>query len=115
MNEIEKQNYVKSIREEYEERDETKIEKLRRLDQKVKTPANIFAYVFGIAGALILGVGMCLAMKIIGDLMPLGIVIGCVGIVMVSVNYFIYRAILKSRKEKYSDRILKLADEATNR
>lgn len=115
MNEIEKQNYVKNIREQYEYHDESKIEKLRGLDKKVKMPANIFAYTFGVVGALVLGLGMCMAMKVIFDMMILGIVIGCVGIAMVSVNYFIYKAILNSRKDKYADQILKLADEATNK
>lgn len=42
-------------------------------------------------------------LKVIGDLMALGIVIGIVGIAMVSVNYLIYRAILKSRKKPGSN------------
>ena len=66
-------------------------------------------------GALVLGVGLCLAMKVIGDLMALGIVIGIVGIAMVSVNYLIYRAILKSRKKKYADQVMALSDALLNK
>ena len=44
-------------------------------------------------------------------MMPLGIVIGVVGIAMVSANYFIYRAMLNARKRKYADKILALSDE----
>ena len=40
---------------------------LKKLDNKVKTPVNIFTYTFGIISALILGLGMCLCMKVIGD------------------------------------------------
>lgn len=54
---------------------------------------------------------MCLAMQVIGNMMPLGIVIGVVGIAMVSANYFIYRAMLNARKRKYADEILALSDE----
>ena len=53
-------------------------------------------------------------MKIIADLLPLGIVVGIVSIAMVSVNYFIYKAILKARKSKYSAEILNLTDELLN-
>ena len=48
-------------------------------------------------------------MEIIGNLFVLGIVVGVVGIAMVSVNYFLYQAILKARKKKYADRILKMS------
>lgn len=108
-------NVVEQIRTQYEVRGESKLEKLKKLDRRTKRPAEIFAYSFGIIGALVLGVGMCLAMKIIGNLMPLGIVIGCVGIAMVSVNYFIYKKIETSRKKKNANRVLSLADEMLNK
>lgn len=111
QNEKERQT-VEEIRGRYVKREEeAKLEKLRRLDASVRRPAEIFAYTFGTIAALILGVGMCLAMKVIGDLMPLGIAIGCIGIVMAGVNYFIYKAILNSRKKKYAASVAALSDE----
>lgn len=105
--------YAEEIRKQYQPNSETesKLEKLHKLDGAVRRPAEIFAYTFGVLGALILGVGMCLAMEVIGSMMPLGIVIGIVGIAMVAANYFIYRAILNSRKKKYADRVITLSDE----
>ena len=105
--------YAESLRRRYGEKSssESKMDQLRKLDAAVRRPAEIFAYTFGIVGALVLGVGMCLAMEIIADLMPLGIVIGIAGIAIVSVNYFLYRAILKSRKKKRAKEILSLSDE----
>ena len=112
MQEKERQ-YEEKLRRAYADKNEseTKLEKLRKLDAAVRRPAEIFAYVFGILGALVLGVGMCLAMEVIASLMPLGIAVGVVGIAMVSANYFIYRAILKSRRQKYAQEILTLSDE----
>lgn len=104
-----------SIRNQYVEHKETKLEELQKLDSKVKRPAQVFAFVFGSIGALVLGVGMCLAMKVIGDMMPLGIVVGCVGIAMVSINYLIFKKIEKSRKDKYSNKVLSLTDELLNK
>lgn len=105
--------YAEEIRRAYADKNESesKLEKLRKMDAAVRRPAEIFAYIFGILGALVLGVGMCLAMEVLGNMMPLGIVIGVVGIAMVSANYFLYRAILKSRKQKYAKEILTLSDE----
>lgn len=108
------EKYVREVRGAYTPREESKVEKLRRLDAKVRRPADIFAYTFGIAGALVLGAGMCLAMEIIGSLMPLGIVIGAVGITMVAANYFLYRAILRARKKKYAKEVIDLTDDLLN-
>ena len=105
--------YARQVRAEYApgSEEEGKLEQLKKLDRTARRPAEIFAYTFGIVGALVLGVGMCLAMEVIGSMIPLGIVIGVVGIAMVTANYFLYRAILRSRKKKYAKEIVSLSDE----
>ena len=105
--------FARQMRAEYApgSEEERKLEQLKKLDRAARRPAEIFAYTFGIVGALVLGVGMCLAMEVIGSMMPLGIVIGVVGIAMVTANYFLYRAILRSRKKKYAKEIVSLSDE----
>ena len=108
------QNYANQMKAEYSDKVHTKTDDLKALDRKVKTPANVFAYTFGVIGALVLGVGMCLAMKVLGDMMILGIVVGVAGIAMVSANYFIYKAILNSRKAKYRNEILTLSNSILN-
>ena len=109
------QAIVSAIRAEYMEKPVSKVNALVELDKKVKRPAEIFTYTFGTVGSLVLGTGMCLAMKIIGKtmsyMMPVGIAIGLVGIGMVAANYFLYKKILKNRKEKYAKEILALSDE----
>lgn len=116
MTETAEKKYVENISRQYMPKDEhqTKIEHLHSLDRKVRRPAEIFSWIFGAAGTLVLGAGMCLAMKVIGNLMPLGIVVGVVGIAMVSVNYLIYKAILKSRKKKYAEQVVQLSNEILN-
>jgi len=106
---------AQKLHTEYTEQKSSEVDKLCALDKKVKVPASIFAYTFGIVGALILGTGMCLAMKVIGDLMALGIVIGILGIALISVNYPIYKAILRSRKAKYSKEIIELSEQILNK
>jgi hypothetical protein len=105
---------VEKIHNDYTPTQPSQIDELRALDKAVKRPANIFAYTFGTVGSLILGTGMCLAMKIIGAatplLMPVGIGVGLVGIAMVSANYFLYKKLLTKRKAKYGAEILALSN-----
>ena len=76
--------YAQSIANEYSKKSTSKVVALKKLDNKVKRPANIFAYTFGIVSALILGTGMCLSMKVIGNgstaFTVIGIIIGVIGI-----------------------------------
>ena len=110
---------VKNIRQGYEEKEITDFDRLKELDKKVKLPAKIFAYVYGAVSSLVLGTGMCFAMKIIGAglsfAMPLGIGIGIVGIALMLTTYPIYKAMMKSRKNKYSKRIFELSDSLLNK
>ena len=102
---------VNKIKNSYCEKQITKFDELKALDKKAKRPAKVFAYIFGVIGSLVLGTGMCFAMKILGDIMAVGIVVGIVGIIMTAINYPIYKQILKKRKNKYAAKILELSDE----
>ena len=110
--------YAEQIANEYAPKEASKVKALKKLDAKVKNPARIFAYTFGIVSSLVLGTGMCLAMGVIGGGTPLmlglGIAIGCLGIAGVSVNYSIYKKILSEAKSKYAADILQLANEIAN-
>lgn len=99
------------IRNHYVEKAPTKLEQMKALDKKVKRPAKIFSYIFGTVGALVLGTGMSLAMKVIGDAMLAGIGIGLVGIAMVSLAYPIYQKAVNGRRKKYAEQMIALADE----
>lgn len=106
--------YAEHIANEYSPKKATKVQQLKKLDAKAKRPANIFGYTFGVISALILGTGMCLAMKVIGTgvaAMASGIVVGIIGIIGCCVNYPIYKKILAKNKEKYGSDIIKLANE----
>lgn len=107
--------YAQSIANEYSKKSTSNVVALKKLDNKVKRPANIFAYTFGIVSALILGTGMCLSMKVIGNgstaFTVIGIIIGVIGIVGVSINYPLFKKILSSRKEQYAGDIIRLAEE----
>lgn len=104
--------YAESIAKEYAPKDNSKIVALRKLDAKAKMPAAIFTYTFGIVMSLIAGLGMCLSMQVIGGTLPLtvlGIAIGIIGFIGMSVNYSIYKKLLEKGKKKYAFDIVELA------
>ncbi len=105
--------YAEKIASEYAPKESRKAAALRKLDRRAKRPADIFAYSFGTVIALLLGVGMCLSMKVIGNgstvYTVLGVIIGLIGIVGGSVNYPIYKRIREKSMNRYAADILALA------
>ena len=121
MNKNDQQFIVQKIRTQYMEKESTEIDDLRELDTQVKRPANIFAYVFGSIGAVIMGAGMSLVMTDITDIVGiggnptvLGIIIGIFGMILALANYPIYKKILAGRKNKYGAKILELSEKIMN-
>lgn len=103
---------AESIAKDYAPKDNSKIVALKKLDNRAKLPAIIFTYSFGIASSLVVGIGMCLAMRVIGSSvasMVLGIIIGIIGFVGCGVNYPIYKRKLEKGKAKYAYEIVELA------
>ena len=103
---------AEAIAKEYAPKDTSKLIALKKLDKKAKTPANVFAYTFGIISSLVAGTGMCLSMQVIGNgvvSIAGGIIIGILGFIGSGVNYSIYQKILKKGKAKYAYEIIELA------
>ena len=107
---------VQNIRSQYTEKQHTQLDELKRLDAKVKKPANVFAYTYGSLGAIVMGSGMSLVMTEIGALLGMtatmvpGIAIGVVGMGMALTTYPIYKKLLRSRKRKFAPQIMALSD-----
>ena len=114
-----KEFVVEKIRSQYTEQEHTDLDALKALDAKVKRPANVFGYTYGSIGAIIMGAGMSLVMTDIGAMLGMtqtmvpGIVVGIVGMAMALTTYPVYKAILTSRKKKYSSKIMELSDRIT--
>ena len=106
---------AEKIASEYAPKKANKVVALKKLDRKAKQTAEIFSFTFGIISALVMGTGMCYSMGVIGGnnttSMVIGIIIGLVGILGVSINYFIYKKLIAKGKEKYGSDIIRLAQE----
>ena len=106
-----RQEEVRRIREKYVPREEDKLERLRRLDRAATKPGAIAALIAGIAGTLIMGLGMCCTMVWSETLFIPGIVIGIVGIAGICAAYPLYLCITKRRRDKLAPEIMRLADD----
>ena len=104
------QEEIKKIREKYVPKEANKMEQLRRLDASVTQKGTVISLVVGIVGALILGTGMSMCM-VWTELFVLGIIVGIVGIVMVSAAYPLYSYVTKKEREKIAPEIIRLTDE----
>ena len=110
--------YAEQLANEYAPKDTSKVVALRKLDSRAKRPANVFAYTFGVIASLVAGLGMCLAMRVIGSgdaMFVLGIIIGLIGFAGMGINYPIYKKLLESGKSKYAFEIMQLAKEISEK
>ena len=121
MDKNDQQFMAQKIRAQYMEKEASELDELRKLDTKVKRPAEVFAYIFGSISAIIMGAGMSLVMTPLAEQLGLtfdpmipGIIIGVVGMVLAAVNYPIYKGILDSRKKKFGAKILELSNQIMN-
>jgi len=105
-----KQEEIARIREKYCPREETTLEKIKRLDNGVTNKAVTTSLVVGIISALILGVGMCCCM-VWTKFFVLGIFVGIIGIIGVCAAYPVYKKVLEKERAKVAPQILALTDE----
>ena len=110
---------IENIRKKYSPKEEDKMSRLRRLDGSVTRKATVIAMTLGIIGTLVTGTGMSLVMTdigaFLGDLyMMVGILIGLIGLAMVSMAYPAYVKTVKKEREKIAPEIIRLTDELMN-
>lgn len=111
-----KEFVVEKIRSQYTEAEHTDLDALKALDSKVKKPANVFGYIYGGLGAIVMGAGMSLIMTDIGTVLGMtatlipGIGVGIAGLILCCTTYPIYKRILAARKKKFAGRIMELSE-----
>jgi len=109
----EERKEIEHIRDQYlHKKQKTKIEYLRKLDNKVNNIPIIISLALGVIGVLIFGVGMTMVLE--WNLLAWGIIVGAVGCVPMGFAYFAYNLIYKKLKAKYSEEILKISGELLN-
>ena len=92
------------------------MEQLQKLHHSATQKAQAASIAIGVIGALILGTGMSLCMTEFGAAlgylaMPIGILVGLVGMVLVALAYPIYNRTLKKERERITPEILRLSNQ----
>ena len=110
----EERKEIDSIRRQYspQEKTETKLERLRRLDSLVKNTAIIWSLCLGIIGSLIFGLGLSMILE--WNIWLWGIVLMIIGSVPMAIAYPVYKTKLKKYKNCYGEEILRLSEELLN-
>ncbi len=113
LNEEEKKE-IESIRNQYVEKEkcETKIERLRRLNNLVKNVSTTWGLCLGIIGCLIFGLGLTMILE--WNVVVLGVIVCLPAVALMVAAYPVYLKILKKNKEKYGEEIIKLSEELLN-
>ena len=106
---------VRAIRNKYLPREESKLEELKRLDDAVRSAGLPQALAAGIAGCLLFGLGMCIAMEVLRGGMVLGILFGICGMAIMIAAYPVYRSCFHKIRAKHLPRILELTEELSCR
>lgn len=103
------QEEIENIRKKYLPQEETKMEKLRRLDKSTAQPGTIISIIVGITGTLIMGLGMSMCLE--WEQFVWGIILGISGIAILASAYPVFNKITQKRREKIAPEILRLSEE----
>ena len=102
---------VESIRNKYMPREESKLERLKKLDLRVQMAGTLESLCFGIVGALVFGIGMCFFLDVFAGAAWLSALFMIIGSLIMIPAYPIYRRIARKTKAELTPEILRLSEE----
>lgn len=105
---------IENIRSKYlpKTKEETKLQRLKRLDSKVNNIPSTWALCVGIIGLLVFGLGLTMILE--WNVVIWGVIVAIVGVIPMGLAYPLYRYVNKKVTAKYREEILKLSDELLN-
>ena len=102
---------VEGIRRKYMLHEESKLERLKKLDLRVQMAGTIESLCFGIVGALVFGIGMCFFLDVFEGGAWLSALFMIIGSLIMIPAYPIYRRITRKTKAELTPEILSLSEE----
>ena len=102
---------VESIRNKYMPREESKLERLKKLDLRVQMAGTIESLCFGIVGALVFGLGMCFFLDVFAGAAWLSALFMIIGSFIMIPAYPIYRRIARKTRAELTPEIIRLSEE----
>ena len=105
------QEEIRKIREKYLPKEETTMDRLRRLDESVTKKGRVLSLTLGILSCQIFGAGMSCCMVWAGPWFVPGIGSGVIGLAGIAAAYPLYRQITAKERERITPEILRLTEE----
>lgn len=102
---------VERIRKKYMPCEESKLERLKKLDLRVQSAGMIESLCFGIVGALVFGIGMCFFLDVFAGETWLTALLMILGTLIMIPAYPVYKTIASKTKKNLTPEILRLSDE----
>ena len=102
---------VESIRRKYLPREETKFERLQRLDNRVQAAGVVPSLVMGVIGCLIFGIGMCFGLDVFVGADFITVLFCVMGALIMLPAYPVYKYVAQKTKSALAPEILRLSDE----
>ena len=102
---------VESIRKKYMPHEDSKLERLKKLDLRVQMAGMIEGLCFGIVGALVFGIGMCFFLDVFAGEVWFTALLMVLGTIIMIPAYPIYRRIARKTKTELTPEILRLSEE----
>ena len=104
---------IERIRNKYLPKEESKLEKLIRLDQQTEKKGQAVSIALGVIGSLLLGIGMCCTMvwnvAIVETV--IGILLGICGIGIMGLAYPMYKKMTARERAKIAEQMIALSNE----
>ena len=105
---------VENIRRKYMPCEESKLDKLKRLDCRVQTAGTVESLCIGVIGALVFGIGMCFFLDVFSGAAWLTSILIIFGTLLMISAYPIYKKISSRIKAELTPEILRLSEEIIN-
>ena len=102
---------VESIRKKYMPKEESKLERLKRLDFRAQTAGVVESLCLGIIGSLVFGVGMCFFLEVFAGEAWLTALLMVLGTLIMIPAYPLYKRISRRTKAELAPEIIRLSDE----
>lgn len=102
---------IDAIKRQYQPKSEKeiKLERLRALDNRVRSIPQIISLVLGIFGLLVFGLGLTMVLQ--WSLLVVGIIVMAIGLPILLLAYPVYNYVLSEMKTKHGDEIIRLSNE----
>ena len=102
---------VESILRKYLPHEESKLERLKKLDRRAQMAGTVEGLCLGVVGALVFGVGMCFFLDVLAGAAWASALLMIIGTLFMIPAYPLYRRIARKTKTKLTPEILRLTEE----